>query len=298
MTQQTMFGGQWTQQKLEVLKEYLSAYTKIFVRNAKAQFFETNYVDAFAGTGEIPRPKLQGLFEDDLDLLRAEEEFRKGSVTRALEVDPPFNHYVFIEKDSKKCGELRALAKDFPQRDIKVVNDDANTALSEWCRQLDTKHQRAVVFLDPFGASVEWRVIEAIAGTRAVDLWILFPYSAISRMLVNDRMPPKSWAQRLTRIFGNAEWEKEFYSTSSWKSLITDEPVKRVYRTADQEQITKFFVTRLQKKFAAVANPGFLFNSKGSLLFVLLFAAGNEKGANAGLKIANHLLRELNESSF
>ena len=294
MTQQEMFGGRWTQRKLELLKKYLSAYRKIFERNAKARFFETNYVDAFAGTGEIPRRKLQGLFEDDLDLLRAEEEFRKGSVTRALEVDPPFNHYVFIEKDSKKCGELRELAKDFPGRDITVVNDDANTALLKWCRELDATHQRAVVFLDPFGASVEWKVIEAIADTKAVDLWILFPYSAINRMLVNEGMPRESWAKRLTRIFGTEEWKRKFYSTTSWKSLIETEPVKRVYRTADQEEITKFFVERLREKFVAVASPGFLFNSKGALLFVLLFAAGNEKGADAGLRIANNLLRDLN----
>ena len=291
-----MFGGQWTQQKLQVLKKYLSAYTKIFKRNLKAQFFETNYVDAFAGTGEIPRPGLKGLFAEDLELLQAEEQLRKGSVKLALEVDPPFNHYVFIEKDSKKCDELTALAADFPDRDIKVVNDDANAALLKWCRELDTTRQRAVVFLDPFGASMEWRVIEAIADTKAVDLWILFPYSAISRMLVNDRMPPQSWVERLTRLFGTAEWAKEFYSTSSWKSLITDEPIERVYRTADQEQITKFFMERLKAKFVAVADPGFLFNSRGSLLFVLLFAAGNEKGANAGLTIANDLLRDLNES--
>lgn len=267
------------------------------MRNAKARFFETNYVDAFAGTGEIPRPKLKGLFEGDPYMLQVEQEFRKGSVRRALEVDPPFHHYIFIEKDSKKCDELTALAKDFPDRDIKVVNDDANTALLKWCRELDTSGQRAVVFLDPFGASLEWRVIEAIADTKAVDLWILFPYGAINRMLVNDRMPPKSWAELLTRILGTEEWKTEFYSTTSWKSLITDEPVKRVYRTADQEKITKFFVKRLQGKFVAVADPGFLYNSR-SLLFVLLFAAGNERGAGAGLKIANDLLRELNESSF
>jgi len=297
MTQQETFGGHWTQRKLELLKKYLSAWRRIFERNARARFFETNYVDAFAGTGEIPRPKLKGLFEGDPHMMEVEQEFRKGSVRRALEVDPPFHHYIFIEKDRKKCDELRALQNEFSGRDIKVVNDDANTALLEWCRGLDTKRQRAVVFLDPFGASVEWRAIEAIADTKAVDLWILFPYGAINRMLVNDRMPPKSWADLLTRILGTEEWKTEFYSTSSWKSLITDEPVKRVYRTADQEKITKFFVKRLQKKFAAVADPGFLYNSR-SLLFVLLFAAGNEKGASAGLKIANDLLRDLNESLF
>ncbi len=38
MTQQMMFGGQWTYQKLQVLKKYLSAYTKIFMRNARPNF--------------------------------------------------------------------------------------------------------------------------------------------------------------------------------------------------------------------------------------------------------------------
>jgi three-Cys-motif partner protein len=96
-----------------VLSKYLRAYTKIFKRNTSAQFFEISYVDAFAGTGEIPRRELKGFFRDDPELLKSEEEFRKGSVKRALEVDPPFDHYVFIEKDGKKCEELAALAQDF-----------------------------------------------------------------------------------------------------------------------------------------------------------------------------------------
>jgi three-Cys-motif partner protein len=292
-----MFGGSWTQQKLEVLSKYLRAYRMIFDRNLRARFFKTSYVDAFAGTGEIPRPVLKGFFKDDPDLLKAEEEFRKGSVRRALEVDPPFDHYVFIEKDAGKCKELETLAGDFPERDIRVVNKDANEALLEWCGQMDTKKERAVVFLDPFGASVEWKVIKALANTKAVDLWILFPYAAINRMLVSNAMPPKAWAKRLTRIFGTEEWQKKFYSTSSWRSLIDeDKRVERVYKTADQEQITEFFVTQLKEEFAEVAKPGFLHNSRGSLLFVLLFAAGNDKGANAGIKIANDLLTALNKS--
>jgi three-Cys-motif partner protein len=154
-------------------------------------------------------------------------------------------------------------------------------------------------FLDPFGASVEWKVIKALANTEAVDLWFLFPYGAIIRMLVSDAMPPNAWAKRLTRIFGTEEWQKKFYSTSSWQSLIDeDKKIQRVYKTADQEQITECFVKRLKDEFAEVAQPGFLHNSRGSLLFVLLFAAGNAKGANAGIKIANDLLTALNKSPF
>ena len=84
VTQQMMFGGSWTQHKLEVLSKYLRAYRLIFDRNPRARFFKTTYVDAFAGTGEIPRPALKGFFKDDPDLLKVEEGFRKGSVRRAL----------------------------------------------------------------------------------------------------------------------------------------------------------------------------------------------------------------------
>jgi hypothetical protein len=31
------------------------------------------------------------------------------------------------------------------------------------------------VFLDPFGMQVDWNVIEQLALTKAVDLWLLFP---------------------------------------------------------------------------------------------------------------------------
>jgi len=288
-----MFGGPWTQQKLQVLSKYLRAYRKIFQKNPRAQFFETTYVDAFAGTGEIPRPEPGPFASFFPELAENEEAFRKGSVRRALEVNPPFDHYVFIEKDAAKCKELKALAQEFSDRDIRIVNDDANAVLLKWCEAINPKRERAVVFLDPFGACVEWKVIEALSDTQAVDLWILFPYGAVNRMLVNDRMPPKAWAERLTRIFGTEEWKKEFYSTSSWQSLISDKRVERVYKTADQARITEFFVKRLKQKFAAVAEPGFLYTSKG-LLFVLLFAAGNEKGAKTGIKIANDLLRDMN----
>jgi three-Cys-motif partner protein len=192
MTQQDLFGGSWTQQKLQILSKYLRAYRKIFKSNERARFFKISYVDAFAGTGVIPRDA-PGMFADFFpELAEAEEEFRKGSVKRALEVEPPFDHYLFIEKDSGKCKELSALSEEFSDRDIGIVNEDANVALLKWCSEMDTRRERAVVFLDPFGASVEWNAIKAIARTKAVDLWVLFPYVAINRMLIKDRKPPKA----------------------------------------------------------------------------------------------------------
>jgi three-Cys-motif partner protein len=54
------------------------------------------------------------------------------------------------------------------------VREDANTYLKEWCERTDWRAYRTVMFLDPYGMQVDWSLIEAIANTRAVDLWILF----------------------------------------------------------------------------------------------------------------------------
>jgi three-Cys-motif partner protein len=211
-------------------------------------------------------------------------------VRRALEIEPPFDEYIFIEKDARKCRELRAVSAGLPPRNIKIVNDDANSALLRWCKNLDTRRKRAVVFLDPFGASVKWQVIAALGQTGAVDLWVLFPYSAINRMLVRDRKPPKAWADRLTLVFGTKEWENAFYSTTAFRSLLDSRPIESVHKSADHRVITDFFVNRLKQEFVAVSDPLPMYNSIDSLMFILFFAAANKHSAKTGLKIANDII--------
>jgi three-Cys-motif partner protein len=296
VTYQTEFGGGWTQRKLQVLKKYLQAYTKIFKNNARARFYSISYVDAFAGTGTLRRPSLGGLAKYLPGLEESENEFRKGSVTRALEVEPPFDKYIFIEKDTKKCRELESIAAQFPNRTVNVINADANTALLEWCTNLNTARERAVVFLDPFGASVKWEVIAALGQTRAVDLWVLFPYFAINRMLVRNRRPPKAWAARLTSVFGTSEWENSFYSTFSFKSLLDSRKVDLVHKSADHRDIVDLYVKQLKQEFVAVSDPFPMHNSNGALLFILFFAAANERSAKTGLKIANDIIGKIDRT--
>jgi hypothetical protein len=50
---QPKFGGQWTEVKLSLLERYLVEYSKIFTRNERARWYDTFYVDAFAGAGTI-----------------------------------------------------------------------------------------------------------------------------------------------------------------------------------------------------------------------------------------------------
>jgi three-Cys-motif partner protein len=290
------FGGTWTSDKLERVQKYLCAYTKIFNKNPRAAYFTTIYVDAFAGTGERvesagPRPNAADVL--DQEELAEADAWQKGSARIALEVDPPFNQFLFVERSAKRVRELEKMRTDFPDRAraIRIEQGDANEVLQQWCRDSDWLRQRAVVFLDPYGMQVDWATIEAIAKTQAIDLWTLFPLGmAVNRLLTRNEPPPPQWANALTRFFGNDEWKKEFYQKKKELTLFGEEETER--KEANFERIGEFFLKRLKGVFAQVAsNPLIMTNSKGVPIYLLCFAAGNPKGAPTAVKIANDILK-------
>src|SRR5689334_8014635 len=174
------FGGQWTDDKLDCLRKYLVAYRTIFRGNPRAQYFTTWYVDAFAGTGERKHGKDEA------------SEYREGSAMIALKLPDPFHQYLFIEKSKDRIAELRGNV-DFQAPDLAerctFVAEDANAVITEWCNKRDWRKERAVVFLDPYGAQVRWDTLKALAATGGVDLWYLFPLSTTLRMMCSDAMP-------------------------------------------------------------------------------------------------------------
>lgn len=291
MTQQSAFGGNWTQDKLERLKNYLNAYVKVFKNQTWA---ETIYVDAFAGTGSIPAKKT-GIDSVAVPFLEVEditgvqvEEFLNGSARIALEIDPPFGKYLFIESSAKKITELEALKQEFADRSqrIEIVKADANAYLMEWINKTDWRKTRAVVFLDPCGMQVEWRLLEVLAATKSIDLWLLVPIGmGVNRLLTHGELPPQSWQDRLTLFFGTDEWLEKFYTSSIKENLFGFS--SEVERVTDYKALEGYFVQRLNTLFDAVApNPLTQRNSKNSPMFMLCFAAHHPKA----VEIAKHIL--------
>lgn len=287
------FGGRWTEEKLSRLRKYLEAYTAIFTKNPKASFFHRVYVDAFAGTG-LRRPRetennVPDLFMSDEDAL----QFMKGSARVALDISPPFDKYFFVENNKAFANELVGLRDEYSALSdrIFIQSGDANRFLVDWADELDTRHFRAVVFLDPFGMSVEWTTLEALAKTQAVDLWILFPLGqAVNRLLTRRGLPPPQFEARLTKFFGTPMWKEEFYTKSSQTTMFEDQD--EYDKSASFDQIGRFFNSRLESIFAKVApRPLVLMNSKNNPIFLLCFAASNPRGATTAVNIANDLLQ-------
>lgn len=289
------FGGDWTSEKLERVRQYLRAYTAIFTANQWASKYHTIYLDAFAGTGYRNSPPVQsetvqffeGLEEDN-------QAFLKGSARIALEVEPPFKEYIFIERDPEYARELSYLKDEFASQrgNISVISQDANSYLLGWIQKTNWNATRAVVFLDPYGMDVEWSVIQALGNTRAVDLWVLFPLGvAVNRLLTKSGPPPTGWANALTRIFGTDQWRDAFYPRHRVLTLFGEEEIQQ--KEADFGKIGQFFIDRLRTAFVDVSpTPLALRNSKNNPLYLLCFASANPRGAPTAIRIANHILRQ------
>ena len=284
------FGGDWTEDKLNRVREYLKAYSTIM---NKKTYFRYAYIDAFAGTGyrELKEEEeKEALIFPELDL--ETQKFFDGSAKIALQVKPRFHKYIFIEKDESKAMELEKLKVEFEElaNDILIINEDANQYIAELCSG-DWKERRAVLFLDPYKMDVSWETIAAIAATKAIDLWYLFPLMAVQRLLKKDGNIEDSHRKKLDEIFGTTDWYDNFYRARGYLNLF--EEYSWTEKTADGKSIGQYFVDRLKTVFEGVAeNPLLLYNSCNSPLFLLCFAAANKKGAPTAIKIARHILKK------
>ena len=230
------------------------------------------YIDAFAGNGRVKLPS----DHEDGDA----SGFVSGSAERAIKIeDKPFDKLIFIEKDQNQCAHLESLRTKYLNRNITVMKSEANVFLHDL--QEDWNSWRGVLFLDPFATEVKWSTIETIANFKALDTWILFPTSAIARMLSKSKDPgeisPK-WANRLTTVYGNM----------SWKKLYSESPQMKLFGESldvERESGVNGLISIYKRNLAQLLGDRFLTksrtlqNSRNSPLFEFLFLLAIQKEA-------------------
>lgn len=282
----------WTKDKLTKVEDYLNAYLTAL----KKQHFKLEYIDAFAGSGYV-NTKIEmhapSLFDNDETIKF--RDFIDGSARVALQTDPPFDKYIFIEKHRKRCEELEKLKLDFSDRadSINIIRGEANIHVQRLCEQdWIGQGRRGVMFLDPYGTQVTWETITAIANTRAIDLWVLFPIGTVNRLLNRNAQIIEKRKERLNQLFGENKWFDILYEISERNSLFPSEASKHIVKDSDPfGVISKYFIERLETIFTKVApNPLVMKNSRNSPIFLLCFAAGNPNGAPIAVRIAQQIL--------
>ena len=259
-----------------MLKSYLNTYTTAL----KNKPFRLIYIDGFAGTGGV-----------NVRYNNHVTEYTDGSVMRALAVkDRQFDQLYCIEKDHDRCMSLKKRLKAHRRCIVKEAD------FNEYIESIDAlpDHTRGVVFIDPFGASVKWSTIERIASFKALDMWLLYPTSAITRMFPVRKRPSdvSGWETKLTAIFGGEEW-KELYKDDPQQTL-TGEP--RHLREEDARNISKLYQRKLKALFGdRFLNKTYEFKTRTNMvLFEFMFCVGSPSPSAIKLakKFARHILKK------
>ena len=286
---QQMFGGDWTIEKLEILGNYLDAYTNVFLNYPEITL---TFVDGFAGTGTVrlKSGRYKGLCIP-------------GSARRAMDIgNRPFDRILLIESNSRKAEMLSNIPD--PLRDRKtVLTSDANVAVQDYCNNMGS-HERAVIFLDPYGMQVNWSTVAAIADTGYCDMFLLFPIPHRPMTRANRPDPSSRRGQRLTAFFGDQSWYTEPYELAEQGTLALGEEDRSTFREQYQRssgvnQIVGLYEKKLRQAFSQgkVTQVHRRFrNTKSAPMFEYFFAASNPRGAEIADRIARHLMSRATQS--
>jgi three-Cys-motif partner protein len=134
---------------------------------------------------------------------------------------PPFDRLIFMDKDPRHCEALRKLRTDHPARQIDILVGDSNSAIKEVVQGSSWNGIRAVMFLDPYGMSVDWETLESIRATEAIDVWYLVSLAGLFRQAARHAdAVDESKRAALTRMLGNSDWESAWYERTQQGDLF------------------------------------------------------------------------------
>lgn len=253
--------GYWTEQKLQMLNDYLPAFTTACKHKAGGT---TVYLDLFAG--------------DDRNLSRTTGEAISGSPRVALDAEPAFTKVVLFELPpyaARLNAELRA---HYPTRDLKVWEGDCNVNIDPALAELAKANLRwapTFAFVDQYAAEVQWATLEKLAafkrGTKSkVELWLLFADSMLPRGLKAEN--PESVSQFESRI--NA-----MYGCQDWSDAYQDKQAGLLTPAQLRSEWVNLMRWRLENTLGYATTHAFqMRNTKGLPLYQMLFATDNETG--------------------
>lgn len=252
--------GYWSEVKLDIVREYASAYSKIM--NGQTTIRKHIYIDAFAGAGQ--------------HVSKRTGEFVAGSPLNALAVTPPFNEFHLIDLHGGKARELRKSVGD--REDVFVYEGDSNDVLLHQvfprCRYED--YNRALCLLDPYALHVDWNVLQTAGQMGSVEVFYNFMIMDANMNVFwhNREKVAANQIERIDKVWGDRSWQEAAYEKTS--DLFGEMEVK-----AGNEAVAEAFRKRLQEVagFKYVPHPMPMRNEKGAVVYYLFFASQNQTGA-------------------
>ncbi len=294
--------GPWAVEKLDALQRYLDYFTTVLKNQHQ---WRTIFIDAFAGGGVARIRSRRSADQDQTDFFEGllgapdpeQTQLILGSPRRSLEIDNPFNSYIFIDADPGRTDMLQGLKEEYEgQRQITVMQESAAVAID---RILDRKPNRAqhrgVAFLDPFGAHLEWRTVAALAQTGVFEVLINFPLDmCINRLMKVDGQLPPRWQAQLDAFFPPGWWAQAYSNDKGLLAdLLSDVDMPRK-RDDARDRLLAFYREHLRAAFGLVSQPKLIRNTRGHPLYYLIWAGSHpagQKGADYVLSMGERLKR-------
>jgi three-Cys-motif partner protein len=249
--------GPWTQIKLEIVRKYATAYTRIIRRYR----LRPVYVDAFAGFGA--------------HTLKETNTWIPGSPLNAMLVDPPFEEFHLIDIAADRVAALRRTLENWPN--VHVHGGDCNEILLRdvFPRVAAVPRNRVLCFLDPYGLHLDWGVVAEAGRLGTVEVFLNFPVLDMNRNALwrdADKAHPQQRA-RLTRFWGDESWRDAAYDRTQnlfgWPEKLGNEVVVTAFCNRLKE-VAGF-------RYVAPALP--MRQHTNSDVYYLLFASPNSTGA-------------------
>lgn len=272
-----IFGGSWTEAKIEILETYTKQFLTVF-KNQPTQ--KLLYFDGFAGSGDI---ELEGS-ED------AENHTIEGAAIRVLKIEKPraFNMYYFVEKKKSLANSLEIkIKKMFPNKEFYVQAKDCNQKLKDLAKFLRSdkgKDYKVLGFIDPKGMQLEWSSLKTLRGLP-IDLWVLNPTSGTNRVLVRKGEIDETWLKRLELFLGMDREDIKNHFYSKRPTLFGGMDIVKDYDPINK--LHELYASRIAGNiFKYVSNPKILKNNSGSPLFHFFMATNSE----IALRIANSVV--------
>lgn len=251
--------GYWSEIKLDIIRDYATEYSKIM---SKQPFIKGYYyIDGFAGAG--------------LHVSRRTKEFIPGSPTNALNIEPAFSGYHFIDLDGKKIEVLRKISAE--SANVKVYEGNCNEILLNKVLppiRYD-KYKRALCLLDPYGLDLDWKVIYTAGQSNAIEIFLNFPVMDMNRNVLwfNPGKVAEAQIERMNAYWGDDSWKQVAYRQT--RGLFDT-----IKEKTSNEAVAEAFRNRLKEiaGFKYVQEPIPMRNMRGATVYYLFFASQNKTG--------------------
>jgi hypothetical protein len=132
-----------------------------------------------------------------------------------------------------------------------------------------------------------------LAGTKAVDLWYLFPSGlGVLRQISREGRVRPEHRPSLDKLFGPNPWENALIKRAETRDLFGNIDDQLVHR-ASANEITDFMIGCMSGIFSGGVSPAWLaLGSRNTHMYSLLFACSNpsEKASKLAHKLAGAVL--------